>query len=303
MSRSLLLSVARCACIDIGSNTTRLLVAEDDDTRLRELLAERAFTRLASACDAHGEIAPGKIAEIAEIVARQARMAAELGARSVRLVATSAVREALNARALAAAIDAACRLQLEVLTGEEEARLAFAGATGILPDVPAGELGVIDVGGGSTELVVGTAREGVTWSVSLPVGSSGVTDAELPHDPPSVQELARLRGRLAARLGDVEVPSPSCAYVVGGSASSLQRVVGGVLGRESLMLALQQVTLGPSAEMALRLGLHAERVRLLPAAILLLDAASHAFCAPLRMGAGGLREGIVLEQLARIGAE
>jgi len=293
--------VARCACIDIGSNTTRLLVAEDDDRRLRELLAERSFTRLASACDAHGEIAPEKISEIAEIVARQARTAAELGAESVRVVATSAVRRAVNARALAAAIDAACGLQVDVLTGEEEARLAFAGVIGLLPDPPAGELGVVDVGGGSTELVVGTACDGVRWSISLPVGSSGVTDAELPHDPPSAHELARVRGRLADVFGAIEVPRPSVAYAVGGSATSLRRLVGELLQRESLMLGLGQLVRQPAAEIALRLGLHAERVRLLPAAILLLDAASHAFRAPLEMGGGGLREGVVLEQLAQIG--
>jgi len=293
--------VARCACIDIGSNTTRLLVAEDDDLRLRELLAERAFTRLASACDAHGEIAPEKIFEIADIVARQARMADELGADTVRVVATSAVRQAVNARALADAVDAACGLRVDVLTGEEEARLAFAGVIGMLRDPPAGDLGVVDVGGGSTELVVGTARAGVTWSISLPVGSSNATDAELSHDPPSKEELARLRGRLAKLFGDVEAPRLSRAYAVGGSATTLQRLVGTILQRESLMLGLQQLVALPAAEIAGRLDMHAERVRLLPAAILLLDAASHAFRAPLQMGGGGLREGVVLEQLAQVG--
>ena len=293
--------MARCACIDIGSNTTRLLVAEDDDLGLRELLAERAFTRLASACDAHGEIAPEKIFEIADIVARQARMADELGADSVRVVATSAVRQAVNARALADAVDAACGLRVDVLTGEEEARLAFAGVIGMLRDPPAGDLGVVDVGGGSTELVVGTARAGVTWSISLPVGSSNATDAELSHDPPSKEELARLRGRLAKLFGDVEAPRLSRAYAVGGSATTLQRLVGTILQRESLMLGLQQLVALPAAEIAGRLDMHAERVRLLPAAILLLDAASHAFRAPLQMGGGGLREGVVLEQLAQVG--
>jgi len=293
--------VARCACIDIGSNTTRLLVAEDDDLGLRELLAERAFTRLASACDAHGEIAPEKIFEIADIVARQARMADELGADSVRVVATSAVRQAVNARALADAVDAACGLRVDVLTGEEEARLAFVGVIGMLRDPPAGDLGVVDVGGGSTELVVGTARAGVTWSISLPVGSSNATDAELSHDPPSKEELARLRGRLAKLFGDVEAPRLSRAYAVGGSATTLQRLVGTILQRESLMLGLQQLVALPAAEIAGRLDMHAERVRLLPAAILLLDAASHAFRAPLQMGGGGLREGVVLEQLAQVG--
>lgn len=292
--------MARCACIDIGSNTTRLLVAENDGGRLRELLTERTFTHLASACDADGEIAPEKIVEVAQVVERQARTAGELGATTVRVVATSAVRQAVNARTLADAIEVICGLQVDVLTGEEEARLAFAGVIGMLPEPPAGELGVVDVGGGSTELVVGTVRDGVTWSISLAVGSSNVTEAELPHDPPSTQELARLRGKLADVFGEIETPRPSSAYAVGGSTTSLQKLVGELLQRESLMLGLQQLVHHPAAEIALRLGLHAERVRLLPAAILLLDAASHALRAPLQMGGGGLREGVVLEQLAQL---
>ena len=95
MTRSLLATaLPRCACIDIGSNTTRLLVARDDGTRLRELVSERAFTRLGSiGC---GEVGPRKIAEVAAIVARQARLADELGAHTVRVVATAAVRSALD---------------------------------------------------------------------------------------------------------------------------------------------------------------------------------------------------------------
>jgi exopolyphosphatase/guanosine-5'-triphosphate,3'-diphosphate pyrophosphatase len=295
--------VPRCACIDIGSNTTRLLVAMDDGPRLVELFSERAFTRLgATAPGSEREIGSEKVAEVAAVVARQARIARELGVARLRVVATAAVRHATNGPALASAIRDACDLRLEVLESDEEARLAFAGAVGMLDGAPPGPLGVVDVGGGSTELVVGTAAGGVTWSVSLPLGSSVVTDADLPTDPPSPAELARVRRKLATAFAGVEAPRPTTAYAVGGSATSLKRLVGSVLEREALARGLQALVTRPAVEIALRLGLHPERARLLPAGILLLDAASRALQAPLQLAGGGLREGVVLEQLAHLRA-
>jgi exopolyphosphatase/guanosine-5'-triphosphate,3'-diphosphate pyrophosphatase len=294
--------LSRCACIDVGSNTTRLLVAMDDGPRLREVFSERAFTHLGSACGHDGEIAAEKVAEVAAVVARQAGIARRLGAENIRVVATSAVRAAPNGPDLAAAIRRGCGVELEVLRGEDEARLAFAGAVGMLAEPPPGKLGVVDVGGGSTELVVGTSAGGVTWSVSLPVGSSVITRTDLPTDPPSAAELARLRRKLARVFAAIEIPRPVLAYAVGGSATSLQRLVGGVLERETLARGLQALVTRPAEEIALRLGLHPERARLLPAGLLLLDAASRALQAPLQLAGGGLREGVALEQLARLRA-
>ena len=289
-----------CACIDIGSNTTRLLVAQATGSRLQELLSERAFTHLGVATADGCRVGPEKIEEVAEVVARQVRLADELGVASLRVVATAAVRQAVDRTALAAAIEAACGARLEVLTAYDEARLAFGGAIGMLLDAPAGLLGVVDVGGGSTELVVGTAHAGVSWSVSLPVGSAVVTHHDLPSDPPPPKELARAREKLRRLFSGVEAPQPAVAYAVGGSATSLQRLVGVSLGREALMRGLQALVTRPAEEVAIRLGLAPERARLLPAGILLLDAASHALRAPLQLAGGGLREGVVFEQLAQL---
>jgi exopolyphosphatase/guanosine-5'-triphosphate,3'-diphosphate pyrophosphatase len=294
--------LARCACIDIGSNTTRLLVAEDGQARPHELFSERAFTRLGSARDAHGAIGAQKVAEVAAVVARQVELARRLGVPEPRIVATSAVRDAINAAALIEAVAGACGISLDILSGEDEARLAFAGAIGMLATPPPGRLGVVDVGGGSTELVVGSVADGVTWSVSLPLGSCSVTDSDLPSDPPSPAELARLRDRLDRKFAGLQAPRPSTAYAVGGSATSLQRLVGGVLSTETLSRGLQALVTRPAAEVALALGLHAERARLLPAGLLLLDAASRALDAPLQLAGGGLREGVVMEQLALMAA-
>ena len=127
-----------CACIDIGSNTTRLLVAQANGARLQELLSERAFTHLGVATADGCPVGPEKIDEVAAVVARQVRLAEELGVASLRVVATAAVRQAVDRSALAAAIEAACGARLEILTAFDEARLAFGGAIGMLLEAPAG---------------------------------------------------------------------------------------------------------------------------------------------------------------------
>src|SRR4051794_37169613 len=106
--------VTRCACIDIGSNTTRLLVAEPDGGRLREVVSERAFTLLGAAGATPYAVGEDKIGEVAEVVARQVRVAEALGVASLRVVATAAVRGADDRAAVAAAIAGACGARLEI---------------------------------------------------------------------------------------------------------------------------------------------------------------------------------------------
>jgi exopolyphosphatase/guanosine-5'-triphosphate,3'-diphosphate pyrophosphatase len=290
----------RCACIDIGSNTTRLLVAEPArDGRLRELHAERAFTRLGSLLGPGGAIPPAVLKVGAEVVAEQVATALEAGAERVRVVATAAIRDAVNRDAFVAAVREHAGVVVDVLTGEEEARLAFRGATGSLPDAPDGLLGVVDVGGRSSELVAGTREEGVAWAVSLPVGSGLLADEHLVSDPPTAAELDEVRAHVARVLAGIDAPRPVAAYAVGGSATSLRRLLGNVLDHDALARGLLALAALPRSEVAERFALHPERARLLPAAILLLDGSIRAFGAPLRTCGGGLREGVLLEAVSR----
>ena len=289
----------RCACIDIGSNTTRLLVAESRDGRLQEVMAQRAFTRLGAQ---KREIPDHKIAEVADLVASQVRMARECGADSIRVVATAAIRQAPNREAACEAIEAAAGVPVAILSGDEEARLAFAGATRTLQHVPLGQIGVVDVGGGSTELVVGTMAEGVTWSASFRVGSAFLADSYLRSDPPAVDDLERIRAHVAGVFEGLNVPQPDVAYAVGGSATSLRRVVGAELNHATLTHGLRVLGVAGAGEVARRYELHPERVRVLPAGMLLLDEASRVFGLPLQIASGGLREGVVLEELAAVGS-
>ena len=153
-----------CACIDIGSNTTRLLVADAGDGRLRELVTQRAFTRIGKSLGNGALIPPEKIAETAEVVRTQAAVATEVGAERIVAVATAAIRSAGNRDELVDAVQEAGGMELSVLSGEEEARLSFVGATRTLVERPEGTVAVIDVGGGSSEIAIGEADGKMTWS-------------------------------------------------------------------------------------------------------------------------------------------
>jgi exopolyphosphatase/guanosine-5'-triphosphate,3'-diphosphate pyrophosphatase len=283
-----------CACIDIGSNTTRLLVADAQDGQLREVLQQRAFTRLGS----RSEIPPAKVAEVADAVATQVRVARECGAERIRAVGTHAVRAAGNREELLQAIHASAGLRVDVLSEDDEARLAFAGATRTLAHLPLGEVGVVDVGGGSTELVCGTLADGVSWSRSFRVGSGFLADSYLHSDPPSAGELEALRAHAAGVFEGLSAPRPAAAYAVGGSATSLRRLIGAELDRETLERGIRLLASLTVAEAARRFDLHPERVRLLPAGIVLLEEAGAALGCPLRIARGGLREGVLLDEAA-----
>jgi exopolyphosphatase/guanosine-5'-triphosphate,3'-diphosphate pyrophosphatase len=254
------------ACVDIGTNTTRLLVAEVERGRLTEVLAQRAFTRIGIAA----EIPPAKIAEVARAVTEQVELARIAGAERVRVVATAAIRAAVNRDEFLAGVG----VPVEILDGADEARLAFLGATRTLGAALDGEVAVVDVGGGSTEIAIGTVAGGVRWSSSFLVGSGVLAERYLRSDPPSLDELRAARDHAMDVLATRAFPAADCAVAVGGSAASLRAVVGDVADRYTLDLL---------------------RVRLLPAGILILDAAAQRLRRPLQIGRGGLREGVILD--------
>lgn len=285
----------RRACIDIGSNTTRLLVADCDGQGLLEIHQERAFTHIGHGLLADGSIAPAKIAEVVGVIRGQLGRAAELGAVEVRGVATAAIRRSQNGARLVDAIHQACGLSIEILSAEEEARLAFVGAARTLDHVPAGQLGVVDVGGGSSELAVGTAPDVVNWSASFAVGSGDLANSCLRSDPPSARELSEARAEVAKALRGLQAPHPAEAVAVGGSAASLRLLAGPVLDAAAFERSLGLLAGERAEELACRFGLAVDRVRLLPAGLLILQAASQLFGSALQIGGGGIREAVLLE--------
>jgi exopolyphosphatase/guanosine-5'-triphosphate,3'-diphosphate pyrophosphatase len=284
-----------CACIDIGSNTTRLLVAEAGNGQLRELVTQRAFTRIGKSLASTGSIPAEKIAETAEVVATQAKVARDVGAEQLVAVATAAIRNAPNRDELVGAVEASGGVPLGVLSGEEEARLSFVGATRTMLQPVDGTIAVIDVGGGSSEIAVGEADGRVAWSCSFRVGSGFLADAYLRSDPPSAGELEKVRRHVAGTFEGLEPPPAEEAVAVGGTATSLRRLLGAELSHETLERGIRVLCTTPIEEVAARFELDVERVRLLPAGILVLEAISDLLELPLRIARGGLREGVLLE--------
>lgn len=281
----------RCACIDVGANTTRLLVADVDlGRRPRTVHEEHVSLSLRPRAD--GNLGPAVGRALAGVIDRQLEAARTQGAEAVRIVATGPLRAARDRDHVLLSIAA----PVEVLTGEEEARLAFAGATaGLQLD---GVVGVVDAGGASTELAVGTCAGGADWTVSVPVGSGVLSRAHVAGDPPSPGELDALADAARRAFAGLQPPLSEAVLAVGGAAGSLKALCGELLDEAALTRARATLAQGPCAEVAARTGLRAERVALLPAALALLSAAFDVLGGPARLVEGGLREGVVSE-LAR----
>jgi exopolyphosphatase / guanosine-5'-triphosphate,3'-diphosphate pyrophosphatase len=286
-----------CAAIDIGSNTTRVLVAEPQDGQLRKVMEQRAYTRIGKASKHNGRIAHEKVAEVAGVVATQLRLAREVGAEAIRIVATAAIREARNRDEVVAELARIAEAPVEVLSEEQEGRLAFLGATKTLGHPAEGEIGVVDVGGGSTEIILGTVSDGVSEVLSFGIGSGILADDFLHGDPPSAAELRTVREHIDEVFAGIDVRQPQQAVAVGGSATSLSKLVGAVLEYETLERAVRVLAGDPIAEVARRFELDPTRVRLLPAGVLLLEKLSQLLGRPLQIGKGGLREGVILDLL------
>ena len=284
-----------CGCIDIGTNTTRVLVAEAHDGVLTEVLQRRAFTRLGRGLTAGGTIPATRIAETAAVVAEQVALARQAGAAAIRTVATAVIRSAANRDEFCAEMLRHGGVDVCVLDGEEEARLAFLGATRTLGRPLDGRIAVVDVGGGSSEIAIGTMAGGVEWWKSFNVGSGFLADAHFASDPPTPAQLAAVSERVSGLLERIAPPPVQTAVAVGGSAASLRRLVGDTLDPYSLRRALGFLTSGPAADVAFRFDLDVQRVRLMPAGLLALDAAARALGQPLQIGRGGLREGVLLD--------
>ncbi len=290
-----------CGCIDIGSNTTRLLVADARRGVLRELIAKRAFTRIGKGLKPGAEIPREKILEVAGVVADHRRLAAQAGADPLRTVATAAIRGAANRDEFVEVVSERGGVEVTILDGEEEARLAFLGATRTLGRPLSGTVGVVDVGGGSTEIAVGTADDGVSAWASFRLGSGHLADEYLCSDPPTREEIDAVRAHARSVLDGLDVPRPASAVAVGGSAASLRRLVGPVLDADTARRALDVLTGAPVAEVARQFTLDPVRVRLLPAGMLILEASAAYLGCPLIIGRGGLREGVLLEMAGIIG--
>jgi exopolyphosphatase/guanosine-5'-triphosphate,3'-diphosphate pyrophosphatase len=250
----------RLAVVDLGSNSVRLLLCEVPGPQGPWGERVATVTGLRRGAGPDGDLAPDALERLDRCLAGYAERVARFGPDRVVCVGTSAVRDAPNAEAVEAIVRARLGAPLRVLTGEEEAELAFAGAA---LAAPAGEeILLVDVGGGSTELVRGAGGR-PAGAVSLQLGAVRHTERHLPDDPPAPAQLAALRadarGLLVPALAEIGGPAP--AVGVAGTVTSLAaielggydsaRVHGHVLTRDRVeRLLLELAAMGPERRRA-----------------------------------------------------
>ena len=176
----------RVAAVDLGTNSTRLLVADVDNGRISELVRRLAITRLGEGVDVNHTLLPAPIARVHAVLDGYAEEARSLGTERVLATATSAVRDASNGRAFLAGLGERYGWATRLLDGEEEAETTFRGVTS---DRTLGsDTLLVDIGGGSTELLVG-GPDGISFATSLQIGCVRVTERFLASDPPAAQEV------------------------------------------------------------------------------------------------------------------
>jgi exopolyphosphatase/guanosine-5'-triphosphate,3'-diphosphate pyrophosphatase len=225
--------MTRVAAVDIGTNSTRLLVAEVDgagaDARVQQVQREMRITRLGAGVDADRRLRPDAIERTVAVLREYGDIIERLGATQVRATATSASRDAENRDAFfEPATEALHGVRPELLSGEEEAALSFLGATAGLHE-PTPYL-VVDVGGGSTEFVVGTEKpEGL---ISIDIGCVRLTEQYLHGDPPEPEELSNAVSAVRDHLADVgrEVPGIANAATLVGLAGTVTTLAAVELG-------------------------------------------------------------------------
>ena len=217
----------RVAVVDLGTNSARLLVADIEDGELTELARRSTVTRLGDGVDSSGRLDEQAMERVFDVLSDYRSLIAAGGAEQVVAVATSAVRDAENGERFREALNERFEIDAQIIPGDEEARLTFLGATAHREDRDA-EVMVMDIGGGSTELVIGHPGSDPRFHVSTELGSVRHTERHMEQDPPADEELEALRSE-ARRIVEEDVPaevreSVDAGIAVAGTATQLASV-------------------------------------------------------------------------------
>ena len=281
--------------VDVGSNTVRLVVWR----AAQPIRSERTLLRLGADVEAHGEIPADKLSLTADVVARYADLARAEGVDRLEVLITSPGRQAANGHVLAELLEAAAGCPVRVLTAAEEGRLAFAGAVDAASPPPRRVVAVVDVGGGSAQLVVGSRRSGPRYTQSIDLGSQRLTSRLLGEDPPGAKAERQARAEVARYVERLEPPPVQSALAVGGSARALRRLERGQLGTNELAHAIDVLTDTPTEDVALRFGVEEQRARTLLAGALILSGLQELLGVQFEVVRGGLRDGALAELASR----
>jgi exopolyphosphatase/guanosine-5'-triphosphate,3'-diphosphate pyrophosphatase len=278
------------AVIDIGSNSTRLLIADVADGRVTEVERQSRVTRLGRGVDLSGQLSAEAIEAACGAIADYVAICREAGVDHIEAIATSAVRDASNGSAFVAELRERFALSARVLDGEEEARLTYLGAT--CEHTPTEPTLVIDIGGGSTELIVGSGDE-ISFHTSLQAGVVRHSERHITNDPPSTTELEALagdvRGLIEGAIADQPDVRATAGIAVAGTPTSLasieiglepydpKQVHGHTLTLTSIQRQLSKLASAPLSKRAEIVGMHPDRAPNIVAGVVILVEAMRAF--------------------------
>jgi exopolyphosphatase/guanosine-5'-triphosphate,3'-diphosphate pyrophosphatase len=305
------------AGIDIGTNSLRLLVAEIGDNTFRELHSERTITRLGQDLDRTGmlsrEAEESTFAALADFTAHIPLFSPFRTA----AVGTSALRNAANAAEFIKEVKARTGLDITVITGEEEARLTLMGVGRVLKGHSLESALVVDIGGGSTELIL-TRPGSACVAMSLPLGAVYLTERFIKHDPPTDDELTKLKDAVRAELGQVDriVPVPRSNGMCAGTAGTItslaamdqrlarydpDKITNHVLTRRSIDAIVRTLVMSTAEERRGIAGLEAGREDIILAgAVITQEILEWCGCEKMLVSDWGLREGIILDLYERL---
>ena len=293
------------ASIDVGTTSVHLLVAAVGNHRVVPMLDESVFLGLGDRVGTDGRFGPAAREDLVAAIASYVDAARRLGADPITVVGTEPLRRADDAAAAVHAVTARSGVAFHVVDHDEEGLLTLLGVTGGRP-LAAATL-VVDIGGGSSEIVV-TEPDGTVLAGGLPLGAAGLTRELVHADPPTLTEIEALRARIREEVAQLPDLRPGEIVAVGGTASNLLKLlpataIDRMLTRRRITVALAMLTVERSAEAAARHLIRPERARILPAGALIVDAILERFGADrLRVSEDGIRSGLLLATTAAGGA-
>jgi exopolyphosphatase / guanosine-5'-triphosphate,3'-diphosphate pyrophosphatase len=272
--------------LDVGSNTTRLLVARVEHGEIVAVDKDKVRLPLGEEIERFGTVSDVHVAAAAKAVRKLAKRARTHSVEFLDVFLTAPGRQSANADELVAALTRAAGVSVRVLSTDEEGRLAYGGAVATAPiDLP-DRIAVCDVGGASTEVAIGSPYSSPDWVESVDLGSVRLTTR--------VSSIGEARLEAAAAFDHVEPAPVDAALAVGGSARAARRLVGSHLGSEELAEALRLVEKETERAIVRRFGVDRARARILPAGIVLLSEVQRRLGVPLHVCNGGIREGAAL---------
>lgn len=279
----------------MGSNTIHLLVGEVENDEVLPVTAEKILARLGAGVEKTGKLGEERLALAVEVIRLFFRISSLNGVPEPMILATSAVRDAENGSELEEKVVRSTGLRMRLISGEEEATLGFRGAISAIGTSWEGPVLVVDLGGGSAQLIVGEESSGPYLQVSLPLGTNRTTERFVAKDPPKKKELRALDEHVKELVPTWELSARMAVVAVGGSARAMLRITQDRLTVERLRRLAVEITEYRSAVLARQYGLAPERARVLPAAVTTLGAIlEHLGTRELTVARGGVREGAIL---------